>query len=31
MNLASIIETHPDSAIALISRGRETTYGALGA
>ena len=29
MNLASIIETHPDSAIALISRGRETTYGAL--
>ncbi len=26
MNLASIIDGHPDDAIALISRGRETTY-----
>jgi long-chain acyl-CoA synthetase len=29
MNLASIIAPHPDDAVALISRGRETTYGAL--
>jgi len=29
MNLARIIEDHPDDAIALISRGRTTTYGAL--
>lgn len=29
MNLASIIEGHPDDAPALISRGRVTSYGAL--
>ncbi len=29
MNLAHIIDTHPDDAVALISRGRPTTYGAL--
>ncbi len=29
MNLASIIDSHPDDRVALISRGRETTYGAL--
>lgn len=29
MNLASIIEPHPDDATALISRGRITTYGEL--
>ncbi len=29
MNLANIIEGHPADSIALISRGRETTYGAL--
>jgi long-chain acyl-CoA synthetase len=29
MNLASIIEPHPDDAVALISRGRSTTYGVL--
>ena len=29
MNLASIIEAHPDDAVALISRGRTTTYGEL--
>jgi long-chain acyl-CoA synthetase len=29
VNLASIIEDHPDGAIALISRGQETTYGEL--
>lgn len=29
MNLASIIDPHPDDSIALISRGRATTYGAL--
>lgn len=29
MNLASIIEPHPDDATALISRGRVTTYGEL--
>ena len=28
-NLASIIEPHPDDAVALISRGRTTTYGSL--
>lgn len=29
MNLASLIDGHPDDALALISRGRPTTYGAL--
>ncbi len=29
MNLASIIDGHPDDAVALISRGRSTTYGLL--
>ncbi len=29
MNLASLIDGHPDEAVALISRGRPTTYGAL--
>lgn len=29
MNLAHIIDNHPDEAVALISRGRPTTYGAL--
>jgi long-chain acyl-CoA synthetase len=29
MNLATIVEGHPDGAVALISRGRTTTYGAL--
>ncbi len=29
MNVASIIEGHPDDAVALISRNRETTYGEL--
>lgn len=29
MNLASIIDKHPDDAVALISRGRPLTYGAL--
>ena len=29
MNLASIIEDHPAESVALISRGRETTYGEL--
>jgi long-chain acyl-CoA synthetase len=29
MNLASIIEGHPDDALAFISRGRRTTYGEL--
>lgn len=29
MNLAHIIDEHPDDHVALISRGRETTYGAL--
>ena len=29
MNLAEIIEPHPDDAVALISRGAPTTYGAL--
>ncbi len=29
MNLANIIEAHPADRVALISRGRETTYGAL--
>lgn len=29
MNLAHIIDTHPDDALALISRGRPTTYGQL--
>lgn len=29
MNLASIIEGHPDDAVALISRNRPTTYGTL--
>ena len=29
MNLAAIIDPHPDDAPALISRGRVTTYGAL--
>ena len=29
MNLAHIIDPHPDAQIALISRGRPTTYGAL--
>ncbi|HUF32877.1 MAG TPA: AMP-binding protein [Acidimicrobiales bacterium] len=29
MNLARIIDGHPDDAVALISRGKPTTYGAL--
>jgi long-chain acyl-CoA synthetase len=29
MNLASIIDPHPDDAVALVSRGRPTTYGEL--
>ena len=29
MNLASIIDGHPDDAVALISRNRPTTYGTL--
>lgn len=29
MNLATIIDAHPDDAVALISRGRSTTYGQL--
>ena len=29
MNLASVIDPHPDDAVALISRGRPITYGAL--
>ncbi|MEA3214493.1 MAG: long-chain acyl-CoA synthetase, partial [Acidimicrobiia bacterium] len=29
MNLASIIDKHPAERVALISRGKETTYGAL--
>jgi len=29
VNLATIIDTHPDSAIALVSRGEVTTYGKL--
>lgn len=29
MNLAAIIEPHPADAVALVSRGRETTYGSL--
>ena len=29
MNLAAIIDPHPDEAVALISRGRTTTYGVL--
>ncbi|HEX4820156.1 MAG TPA: long-chain fatty acid--CoA ligase [Acidimicrobiales bacterium] len=29
MNLARIIETHPDDAVALVNRGRTTTYGEL--
>lgn len=29
VNLASIIESHPESAIALVSRGKQTTYGEL--
>lgn len=29
MNLATIIDAHPDDAVALISRGRETSYGSL--
>jgi long-chain acyl-CoA synthetase len=29
MNLASIIDPHPDDAVALVSRGRSTTYGSL--
>ena len=29
MNLAVVIDPHPDDAVALISRGRTTTYGAL--
>ena len=29
MNLASIIDPHPDDSVALNSRGRATTYGAL--
>ena len=31
MNLARIVEDHPDDAVALINRGTSTTYGALGA
>jgi long-chain acyl-CoA synthetase len=29
MNLASIVDGHPDGAVAVISRGRRTTYGEL--
>jgi long-chain acyl-CoA synthetase len=29
MNLASIVEPHPDDAVALVSRARATTYGTL--
>ncbi|CAN5681859.1 long-chain fatty acid--CoA ligase [soil metagenome] len=29
MNLASLIDAHPDDSVALISRGRTTTYGEL--
>ncbi len=29
MNLASLIDPHPDDAVAIISRGRSTTYGTL--
>ena len=29
MNLAAIIDPHPDDAVALLSRGRTTTYGEL--
>ena len=29
MNLATIIDPHPDDAVALISRGETTTYGEL--
>ena len=29
MNLAAIVEPHPDDALALVSRGRHTTYGDL--
>jgi len=29
VNLAAVIEPHPDEAVALISRGRKTTYGEL--
>ena len=29
LNLATIIDPHPDGAVALVSRGKETTYGAL--
>jgi long-chain acyl-CoA synthetase len=29
VNLAHIIDHHPDDAVALVSRGRETTYGTL--
>ena len=29
MNLASVFDRHPDDAVALISRGKPTTYGVL--
>ncbi len=29
MNISSIIDNHPDTSVAIISRGRETTYGQL--
>ena len=29
MNLASVLDPHPDDAVAIISRGRQTTYGTL--
>ena len=29
MNIAGIIDSHPETAVALISHGRETTYGQL--
>ena len=29
MNLAAVLDPHPDADVALISRGRETTYGTL--
>ena len=29
MNLASILEAHPEDSVALVSRGRQTTYGEL--
>jgi long-chain acyl-CoA synthetase len=29
MNLASILDGHPDDAVALVSRGRTTSYGEL--